>query len=113
MGSKHNKKRFFCVKYIIKPDKKFDEFVELSKKKIGPGKMLEYTVVLDLVNEKVLKNDLAMYISSDEEIIELMDKIGYLEIVIKYIDGVIKSIDNRGWDIKNAIEWKKFEAGMM
>jgi len=62
---------------------------------------------------KVLKNDLAMYISSDEEIIELMDKIGYLEIVIKYIDGIIKSIDNRGWDIKNAIEWKKFEAGMI
>ena len=58
MGSKHNKKRFFCVKYIIKPDKKFDEFVELSKKKIGPGKMLEYTVVLDLVNKEVLKNDL-------------------------------------------------------
>ena len=58
MGKKHAKKRFFCVKYIIKPDKKFDEFVELSKKKIGPGKMLEYTVVLDLVNEEVLKNDL-------------------------------------------------------
>ena len=58
MGKKHAKKRFFCVKYIIKPDKKFDEFVELSKKKIGPGKMLEYTVVLDLVNEEILKNDL-------------------------------------------------------
>ena len=58
MGSKHNKKRFFCVKYIIKPDKKFDEFVELSKKKIGPGKMLEYTVVLDLINKEVLKNEL-------------------------------------------------------
>ena len=58
MGSKHNKKRFFCVKYIIKPDKKFDEFVELSKKNIGPGKMLEYTVVLDLVNKEVLKNEL-------------------------------------------------------
>ena len=62
---------------------------------------------------KVLKSDLAMYITSDEDIIELMNKIGYLEIVIKYIDGVIKSIDNRGWDIKNAIEWRKFEAGMM
>jgi len=61
---------------------------------------------------KVLKNDLAMYISSDEEIIQLMDKIGYLEIVIKYLEGIIKSIDNRGWDIKNAIEWKKFEAGV-
>ena len=62
---------------------------------------------------KVLKTDLTMYITSDEEVIELMNKIGYLETVIKYIDGVIKSIDNRGWDIKNAIEWKKFEAGMM
>ena len=58
MGKKHAKKRYFCVKYIIKPDKKFDEFVELSKKKIGPGKMLEYTVVLDLVNKEVLKNEL-------------------------------------------------------
>ena len=58
MGKKHNKKRFFCVSYRIKPDKKFDEFVTLSKKKIGPGKMQEYTVVLDLINEELLKNDL-------------------------------------------------------
>ena len=58
MGKKHQKKRYFCVKYNIKPDKKFDEFVELSKKKLGPGKMLEYTVVLDLVNKEVLKNEL-------------------------------------------------------
>jgi hypothetical protein len=58
MGSKHNKKRYFCVKYIIKPDRKFDEFVELSKKKIGPGKIREYTVVLDLINKEVLKNEL-------------------------------------------------------
>ena len=58
MVKKHNKKRFFCVSYRIKPDKKFDEFVTLSKKKIGPGKMQEYTVVLDLINEEILKNDL-------------------------------------------------------
>ena len=24
-----------------------------------------------------------------------------------------KSIDNRGWDIRNATDWKKFEAGMI
>ena len=62
---------------------------------------------------KVLKTDLHMYINSDEEVVKLSDKISYLETVIKFIDGVIKSIDNRGWDTKNAIEWKKFEAGMM
>ena len=58
MGKKHNKKRFFIVKYVMKPDKKFDEFVELSKKTIGAGKMAEAKVVLDLVNEKVVKCDL-------------------------------------------------------
>ena len=62
---------------------------------------------------KVLKSDLAMYINSDNEIIELGAKINYLEIVIKYIDGIIKSIDNRSWDIKHAQDWKKFEAGMI
>ena len=61
---------------------------------------------------KVLKTDLGVYISADEEIRDAENKIGYLETVVDYIKGVIKSIDNRGWDIKNAIEWKKFEAGL-
>ena len=62
---------------------------------------------------KVLKTDLQMYINSDAEILELQGKISYYESIIRYIDGVIKSIDNRGWDIRNATEWKKFEAGMV
>ena len=61
---------------------------------------------------KVLKTDLGVYISADEEIIDAENKIGYLETVVDYIKGVIKSVDNRGWDMKNAIEWKKFEAGL-
>ena len=61
---------------------------------------------------KVLKTALGVYISADEEIIDAENKIGYLETVVDYIKGVIKSVDNRGWDIKNAIEWKKFEAGL-
>ena len=61
---------------------------------------------------KVLKTDLAVYITSDEEIINAENKVGYLETIVDYIKGVIKSVDNRGWDIKNAIEWKKFEDGV-
>ena len=61
---------------------------------------------------KVLKTDLGVYISADEEIIDAENKIGYLETVVDYTKGVIKSVDNRGWDIKNSIEWKKFEAGV-
>ena len=62
---------------------------------------------------KVLKTDLQMYINSDEEILTIQGKIAYYESIIKYVDGVIKSIDNRGWDIRNATDWKKFEAGMI
>ena len=61
---------------------------------------------------KVLKTDLSVYITSDDDVINAENKIGYLETVVDYIKGVIKSVDNRGWDIKNAIEWKKFEAGV-
>jgi hypothetical protein len=62
---------------------------------------------------KVLKTDLHMYITSDEEIIALADKISYLETILEFIDGILKSIDRRGWDIKNAQDWKRFEAGMI
>ena len=62
---------------------------------------------------KVLKTDLSIYIESDEEIIKLEHKIAYLETTIKYIDGVLRSIQSRGWDIKNAISRKQFEAGMI
>ena len=62
---------------------------------------------------KVLKTDLNIYIESDEDIIQIEHKVAYLETVVKYIEGVLRSINSRGWDIKNAIDWKKFEAGMM
>ena len=48
---------------------------------------------------KVLKTDLSVYITADEEIIDAENKIGYLETVVDYIKGVINSVDNRGWDI--------------
>ena len=57
MGSKHEKKRYFIVKYNMKPDGKFDEFVELSKKNIGAGKIAEAKVILDLLEQKVIKVD--------------------------------------------------------
>ena len=62
---------------------------------------------------KVMKTDLQMYVQSDEDILRLQNKIGYYETCVDYCKGVIKSIDNRGWDIRNATDGKKFEAGMV
>ena len=44
---------------------------------------------------KVLKNDLQMYIQSDDEILELQNKISYYESIIKYIEGIIRIINVR------------------
>ena len=55
MGTKHAKKRLFIVNYIQKPDKQFDEVVELCKKSIGAGKEAKSKVIIDYVNKKVIK----------------------------------------------------------
>jgi len=61
---------------------------------------------------KVLKTDLAVYIESDDEIIQSEHKIAYLETTVKYLENVIKSINQRQWDISNAIKWTVWEGGM-
>lgn len=60
---------------------------------------------------KILKTDLQMFITTDEEYCDSKSKIEYYESVIRYIDAILKSIDNRGWDIKNSQQWKIFVAG--
>ena len=55
MGSKHDKKRFFIVKYSLNKQGTYDELVELSKKGIGPGKLAQAGIVLDLIGKEVLK----------------------------------------------------------
>ena len=73
MGSKHDKKRFLIVKYSLNKQGKYDELVELSKKKIGPGKIVEAGVVLDLINEEVLKCDIPGV--AKEHIVTLLNQI--------------------------------------
>ena len=55
MGSKHNKRRFLIVKYSLNKQGTYDELVELSKKNIGPGKITQAGIVLDLIDKEVLK----------------------------------------------------------
>ncbi len=61
---------------------------------------------------KVLKSDLPKYIESDSQFKELQVKIDMYEIVIDYLENVIRQINNRSYQIKNAIEWKNFIEGI-
>ena len=60
---------------------------------------------------KILKADVGIYIDADSEYQEIGQKEAYLEKMVDYTERVLKEINNRNWNIRNAIEWKKFLHG--
>jgi hypothetical protein len=60
---------------------------------------------------KILKSDVHIYMDSDEDLQRADQKTAYLNQVVKYLEQVLRSINNRTFLIKNAIEWKKFTSG--
>jgi len=55
----------------------------------------------------VLKQDLGSYVDSDKDMIKLLTKMAYQEEVVSLLEDIIKNINNRGFQIKNSIEWRK------
>ena len=60
---------------------------------------------------KVLKSDVHIYIDSDEDIQRADQKVAYLNTVAKYLEQILRGLNNRTFLIKNMIEWKKFTSG--
>jgi|TARA_Y100000389_G_scaffold171252_1_gene178804 hypothetical protein len=60
---------------------------------------------------KILKSDIDMYLDSDNDMILMKQKITYQEEKVFYLESVIKEIGQRNWEIRNAIEWRKFVSG--
>ena len=60
---------------------------------------------------KVLKADASTYVDADKDIVELSLKIGIQHEKIELLESIIKSLMNRGFQIKNAIDWAKFQSG--
>ena len=58
------------------------------------------------------KEEINMFIESDDDIQKLQLKIDYIDQVLFFLDGVLKQIGSRNFQIKNAIEWERFQSGM-
>lgn len=59
----------------------------------------------------ILKADIPMYMEADKELIKLSLKIGLQQEKIELLESIIKSLNNRGYNIKSAIDWQKFTMG--
>ena len=62
-------------------------------------------------DHKVLRQDVDKYMDSDEDLIKILSKIDYYQVMISYLDSILKNINNRTYQVKNAIEWQIFIRG--
>ena len=57
------------------------------------------------------KDALQRHLDADEKLNKVDLKIRYYDVELKFLEEIIKNISNRTFQIKNAIEWNKFQAG--
>ena len=57
------------------------------------------------------KDALIRYMDADDRVSESNLKVEYYDVMINYTESILKQISNRTYQIKNSIEWHKFQAG--
>ncbi len=65
----------------------------------------------DQFDYKILRADIDKYLDSDTDLIDLSLKVVYQKEKVTYLENIIKTVNSLQWNIRNAIEWKKFTHG--
>lgn len=60
---------------------------------------------------KVLRQDVDIYIDSDNDIIDSLKRIEVQKQKVNYLEATLKQITNMNWNIRNTIEFMKFLHG--
>ena len=64
-------------------------------------------------NIRVSKSEMEKhYVGADSELQEFEKLLNEQEDKVDYLSGVLDNIKNRNWQIKNAIDWSKFQTGL-
>ena len=58
------------------------------------------------------KDAIQRHLEADERLTTIDLKIRYYDATLKFLEEIIKNVSNRTFQIKNAIEWNRFQAGM-
>jgi len=57
------------------------------------------------------KDTLQKYLDADDKLSQISLKVEYYDVTLNYLDSILKVIHNRTYQIKNAIDFLKFQAG--
>ena len=109
----HNKYLKFLNKWKLLQTKANTDYYKLRKEKweYYTGKAPAQVYAEKPFNLKLLKTDVDKYLDSDPELAKNKQKVEYVSTVIDFLESTIKQISNRGFQIKNAIDWRKFTSG--
>lgn len=61
----------------------------------------------------LLKSDVEQFVEADAKVIELKSKIAVSEVKLKMVEEFLRSLNNRNFAIKSAIEWHKMMNGVV
>ena len=111
----HNKYMKFHNQYVNLLKKAEQDLARLTREKweYYTGKADPSVYQERPFNLKILKQDVDKYLKADDDLIKLEQKVNYVQSVVDYLDRTIKIISNRGFQIKNAIDWRKFTSGVI
>ena len=111
----HNKYMKFHNQYVNLLKKAEQDLARLTREKweYYTGKADPSVYQERPFNLKILKQDVDKYLKADDDLIKLEQKVTYIQSVVDYLDRTIKIISNRGFQIKNAIDWRKFTSGVI
>ena len=57
------------------------------------------------------KDALQRHMDADEKLNKIDIKSRYYDVMLRFLEDIIKTISNRTYQIKNSIEWHRFQAG--
>ena len=57
------------------------------------------------------KDSIQRHMEADEKLNVIDMKIKYYDVTLKFLEEIIRNISGRTYQIKNAIEWQKFQSG--
>ena len=62
--------------------------------------------------KRVLPTNVSIYLDADEKLIQARKIVNQQSEKVKYIEKIIKHLESRQYNIKNAIEWIKWTTGI-
>ena len=94
------------TEYKILRQKKFRYYRgEMSKAELEENNWQQWQGI------KPIKNEMEEFLEGDSDLNKITIKCAYIKNMIEALESIMSQIKARDWQIRNAVEWKKFVAG--